>query len=211
MKGLFRLDGPLMTVMTQITDCIFLSLFFILGCFPVVTIGTSFASLYDAIFRGLRGNERNSWQRFFHTFRQNWKAGILTTLLFFILLGGLVYGMIQCWNNAVYGNISWMVFAGVALLGIAAAGILSILFPMLSRFDNTALGLLKNTVVLGLANLPRTVALGMINVCSALVCIKFVFPLFFLPGLAAWLGSFLIEPMFRPYMPTEEPLDEAAE
>lgn len=50
MKGLFRLDGPMMTVMTQITDCIFLSLFFILGCFPVVTIGASFASLCDSIF-----------------------------------------------------------------------------------------------------------------------------------------------------------------
>lgn len=211
MKGLFRLDGPLMTVMSQITDCIFLSLFFLLGCIPVVTIGTSFASLYDSVFRGMRRGEKNSWQRFFHTFRQNWKAGILPTVLFLILMYALGFGMIQCWNNAVYGNCSWMVFAAVALLGAAAAGILSILFPMLSRFENTAMGLLKNTLVLGLANLPRTVALGILNVCSAMVCVRFIFPLFFLPGLAALLGSFLIEPIFRPFMPEEDCFEEAAD
>jgi hypothetical protein len=30
-----------------------------------------------------------------------------------------------------------------------------------------------------------------------------VFPVFFLPGVAALLGSFLIEPMFKPYLPEE--------
>ena len=208
MKGLFRLDGPLMTVMTHITDCIFLSLFFILGCIPVVTIGTSLAALYDATFRGIRDGERNSWQRFLHTYRQNWKAGILPTLVFFAILIALGYGMIQIWNNAVYGNISWAVFAGLALLAVAFSGILSILFPMLSRFENSAAALIKNTIVLGLANLPKALVLGIIHVGTAFLCIKLVVPLFFMPALAALLSSFLIEPMFRPFMP-EDP-EEAA-
>ena len=212
MKGLFRLDGPLMTVMTQITDCIFLSLFFLLGCIPVLTIGTSFAALYDATFRGIRDGERNSWQRFLHTYRQNWKAGIVPTIVFLVLMIALCYGMIQCWNAAVYAQISWMVFAAIALLGVAVAGILSILFPMLSRFENTTAALVKNTLVLGLANLPKALVLGLINVITALLCIKFVFPVFFMPAVAALLGSFMIEPMFKPFMPEEtEDFEEAAE
>lgn len=94
MKGLFRLDGPLMTVMSQITDCIFLSLFFLRGCIPVVTTGTAFAALYDTAFRGIRDGEKNSWQRFLHTFRQNWKAGIVPTILFLLLMTAVGYGMI---------------------------------------------------------------------------------------------------------------------
>lgn len=213
MKGLFRLDGPLMTVMTQITDCIFLSLFFLLGCIPLVTTGTAFAALYDSVFRGLRDGEKNSWQRFLQTYRQNWKAGIIPTVVFAALFVALGYGMIQCWNAAVYEQISWMVFAGIALLAVSAVGVLSILFPMLSRFENTAAGLLKNTLVLGLANLPRALVLGLINVATAFLCIKFVFPVFFMPAVAALVGSFMIEPMFKPFMPEEEEevLEEAAD
>ena len=59
-------------------------------------------------------------------------------------------------------------------------------------------------VLLSLANLPRTLVLGILNAAVILLCIRFVFPAFFLPAFAALLGSYLIEPMFRPYLPEEE-------
>lgn len=215
-KNIFRLDSGLMIFMTQVTDCIFLSMFFLLGCVPIITVGTSFAALYDSVFRGFRDGEKNSWQRFLHAYRQNWKSGILPTILFLAATYGLGYGAIQAWNNAVYGNISWMLFAAIALLIVVAVGILSVLFPMLSRFENSLGALLKNTVALSLANLPRTLVLGILNAVSAAMCLYWIIPLFFLPALAALIGSLLIEPMFRPYMPeepeeTEEIFEEAAE
>lgn len=204
MKNLLKPDSGLMIVMSHITDCIFLSLFFLLGCVPVVTVGASAAAMYDAVYRGFREGEKNNWQRFFHSFRQNWKAGILPTLLFFAALGGLGYGMIQCWNAAVYEKISWGLFAGLAFVAVVLLGVLSVLFPMLSRFENSLGALVKNTVVLAIANLPRTVALGILNAISVFLCARFVIPLFFLPALAALIGSLFIEPMFRPYMPKKE-------
>ena len=211
-KSLFRPDSHLMIVMSQITDCIFLSLFFMLGCVPVLTVGASFAALYDATFRGFRDGEKNSWQRFLRTFRRNWASAIVPTLVFFLLGGLLCYGVIQCWNAAVYQQISWAVFAGIALLAMVAAGVLSVLFPMHSRFENSVGALLKNTLILSLANLPRTLALGILNAGSLLLCLRYIFPLFFLPALAALISSWLIEPMFRPFMPTktEEDPEEAA-
>lgn len=204
MRNLFKPDSGLMIFMTQVTDCIFLSLFFLMGCVPVVTTGASFAALYDSVYRGFRQGERNSWQRFLHVFRTNWKAGILPTLVFLAAMAGLCHGMIQCWNGAVYGRISWMLFAGLAFAAVVLVGILSVLFPMLSRFENSLGALLRNTVILALANLPRTVVLGVVNTAAALMCVRFVFPLFFLPALAALIGSLLIEPIFKPYMPSEE-------
>lgn len=210
-KSLFRPDSHLMIVMSQITDCIFLSLFFMLGCVPVVTVGASFAALYDAMCRGVRSGEKNTWQRFLHAYRENWKAGILPTLIFLAAAVGLGYGVIQCWNAAVHETISWGLFAGIALVATVVVGVLSVLFPMLSRFRNSFGALLKNTVVLALANLPRTLALGILNSVSLLLCLRFIIPLFFLPALAALLGSWLIEPMFRPFMPKEEISEEAAQ
>ena len=194
-------DNALMITMTQITDCIFLSLFWLIGCIPVVTMGASFAALYDATYRGFRQGEKHSWGRFLQVYQENWKASILPTLVF--LVGSSLLGktLIALWNSAVAGNLPWMVFSGAAFVGILVLGILSILFPVLSRFENSFLGLLKNTVFLAMANLPRTLALGFLNAMIVMLCAVFVIPLFFLPSLAALMGSLLIEPMFKPYMP----------
>lgn len=207
-QKLFNPENPLMITMTQITDCIFLSLFWLLGCVPVVTTGAAGAALYDACFRAYRQGEKHSWHRFFRVFRRNLWAGILPSL---VLWGGLYaggWGMIALWNGAAVGRISWMLFSAGGLVGILAVGILSVLFPMLSRFENSFSMLLKNTLFLSLANLPRTLALGALNAGCGYVCIRFVFPLFFVPALSALIGSFLIEPMFRPYM--DSPDESAA-
>lgn len=196
-------DNALMITMTQITDCIFLSIFWLLGCIPVVTIGTSFAALYDATYRGFRRGEKHCWGRFLQVYRDNWKAGILPTVVFLAAAAALTKVLVGLWNTAVMGNLPWMVFSGAAFVGVLVVGILSVLFPMLSRFENPFPVLLKNTVFLSLANLPRTLALGLLNAMAVMLCAVYVMPLFFLPSLAALIGSLLIEPMFKPFMPAE--------
>lgn len=203
-RNLFSPDSALMLTMTQITDCIFLSLFWVLGCFPVVTIGASFAALYDASFRAFRKGEKNSWQRFLKVYAENWRGSILPTVVFLIVAAAGGWGMIRLWNAAAAGSLPWMAFSGTALVGILVLGTLSVLFPVLSRFENSLSGLLKNTVLLALANLPRTLCLGVLNAAAVYLCVRYVFPVFFLPSLAALLGSLLIEPMFRPFMNMEE-------
>ncbi|MDO5546725.1 MAG: YesL family protein [Eubacteriales bacterium] len=202
-RNLLNPEGGLMITMGQLTDCIFLSLFWLLGCFPIVTIGTSCAALYDAAYRGFRKGDKHSWQRFWQVFKENWKAGLVPTVLFLVLLCLLGKVMIFVWNAAATGALSWMVFSGAAFLGVTALGILSLTFPVLSRFENSLGGLLKNTLLLALANLPRTIGLGIVSTAAVFLCARFVFPLFFLPALAALVDSLLVEPMFKPFMPQE--------
>ena len=197
-------DNALMITMTQITDCIFLSLFFLIGCVPVVTIGASFAALYDATFRGFRKGDKHCWGRFLQVYKTNWKASVVPTLVFLFCISALTKTLIALWNSAVAGNIGWMLFSGLTFVGVLVIGILSVLFPLLSRFENSLSGLLKNTVFLAMANMPRTLALGLLNTVSGLLCAFYVLPLFFLPSLAALIGSLFLEPMFKPYMPSED-------
>ena len=209
LRNLLRPDSGLMIAMTQITDCIFLSLFWILGCVPVVTVGTACAALYDAVYRGFRQGDRHPWQRFWQVFRQNWKAGLVPSLLLLVLFSLLAKAMISVWNAAAAGLISWMLFSAAAFLAVTALGILSLAFPVLSRFENSLPGLLKNTLLLALANLPRTVLLGLFNTAAILLCGRFVFPLFFLPALTALLSTLAVEPMFRPVLEPESSEPEA--
>lgn len=209
-RNLFKPDSGLMITMSQITDCIFLSLFFFLGCVPVVTAGASLTALYDAVFHAFRKGDKHSWQRFFSSFRTNLKGSLLPNLLFLAVLAAAGWGVIQLWNGAVGGSVSWALFAAGAFLAAVVLGILSVLFPMLSRFENPTAVLLKNTLFLSLANLPRTLCLGLLNAASLLLCVRYVVPLFFLPALAALTGTLFIEPMFKPYLPEEPASSEDA-
>ena len=203
-RNIFNPDTPLMITLTQITDCIFLSLLWLLCCFPVITLGASSAALYDSVFRAYRQGEKNSWSRFFKVFKDNFKASLLPTVLFLVLFGLLVKALIALWNAAVFGSISWTLFAAAGLVGMLALGILGLIFPVLSRFENGFFALVKNTLFLGLANLPRTLGLGLLYAASIMLCAKLVVPLFFLPALMSLISTLLVEPMFKPFMPEEE-------
>lgn len=203
-RNLFNPENSLMITLSQITDCIFLSLFWLFGCFPLVTAGAASAALYDTVYRRFRLGEQKSWGRFISVFLRDLVSGLIPSVLFLSALWFGGKGMIALWNAAVDGSLSWMVFAGIAFLAVTALGILSVLFPLLSRFRNSLPILLKNTVLLALANLPRTIALGLLNTVTGWLCIRYVYPLFFLPALSALISTFLLEPMFRPYLTPAE-------
>ena len=210
-KNLFNPENALMTTMAQVTDCIFLSLFWVLCSFPLITIGPASAALYDAVYYGYRRKDKHPWSRFFLSFKSNLKTGILPGILYLAVfcLGG--WGLIQIWNAAVWEKVSFAAFSAAAFVVLLLLGIISILFPMLSRFNNSLWGLLRNTVLIGIVNLPRTLGLGLVNAISILLCVKFVFPLFFLPALANLINTLFLEPMFKPYMPKEEVMEVAEE
>lgn len=203
-QKLFNPDHPLMITMSQIADCVFLSLFWLLGSIPLVTVGAASAALYDASFRAYRRGERQSWQRFFRVYRRELKAGILPSLVFWAVLCGAGAGLMALWNSAAAGELFWVTVPVGTVAGVLVMGILSVLFPMLSRFENPFPTLMKNTLLLSLANLPRTLALGALNILWGYVSLKYIFPVYFLPALAALIDSLLIEPMFRPYLNEEE-------
>lgn len=203
-RSIFNPDNALMITVTQITDCIFLSLFWLLGCFPVVTAGAATAALYDSVWRGFRKRDKHTWTRFLHSFRQNLKPSLIPTVL--ILVAACVLGriLIRTWNGAVYGTVSWGIFAAAAFVAMFLVGIGSILFPQLSRFENSTAALLANTFRLGLAHMPLTLGLGLVNVVTAFLCVRYVVPVCFLPALAALISTLFIEPMFKPYMPEND-------
>ena len=203
-KKLFNPDNALMITISQVTDCIFLSLFWVLCSFPVFTIGASSAALYDAVYYGFRQGDKHSWGRFFRSFKCNLKSSILPALVYLAVFCAGGWILIQIWNAAVWEQVSFAMFSCAAFIVMLLLGILSVMFPMLSRFNNSLGGLLRNTVLLALANLPRTLGLGFVNAVSILLCVRFVFPLFFLPALANLINTLFLEPMFKPYMEEDE-------
>ena len=202
-QKIFNPDNALMITFAQIGDCVFLSLFWVLCCFPVLTMGAATTAMYDAVVHTFLRGDKYSWHRFLKTFRVHLRPALAPTAVFLPVFALWGWGMIQIWNRAVWGQISWMAFSVGAFVGVLVLGILSVMFPLLSRFETGTAQLFSNTVRLGLAHLPRTLALAMVNAVTIFLCVRYVFPLFFLPALASLICTLFLEPMFKPFMPEE--------
>lgn len=201
-RSIFNPENDFWVVVGWITDVLFLSIFWLLGCAPVVTIGASTAALYDAAYRIFRRKEKRGWIRFWQTYIRNLKSSILPNILYLALLLGVGSVLINLWNSAVAGG-SWLLFAAAAVIGLVVFGALCLVFPVLSRFESGALQLLGNSFRLAMANLPRTVAIAVICGAAGWLCLRFILPLVIAPALAAVLVSFFIEPILKPYLPED--------
>lgn len=200
----FHPDSGLMITLSQISDVIFMSLFYIVCSVPLITLGASTAALYDGTFRGIRQNMSKSFFRYFETFKKNFRPGLIPGLLFAVGMAGVLAAARALWNAYALGQLGAAAFGALAVLAVIVLGLLELMLPMLSRFELTTGQLLRNTLLMGLAHVPLTLLLGVIHGAGILCCLFFVWPVFFIPGLCALLGSFCIEPMFKPYLPREE-------
>ncbi len=194
-------ENGLMIVLTQITDTIFLSFFWLASCLLIVTAGPGTAALYDAVVHCFRGGEENPWRRFATSFRRNLRVGIPAAAAVLAVGFAEYCGMIWIWNGAAAGKISWVIFSAAAFVCFVTVGVLALVFPLLSRFETTLRQLLGNTLRLAMANLPWTLGLSALHTVSAFLCVRYVIPLLFLPSMCMFFSSFLVEPILKPYMP----------
>ena len=78
---IFSFEGGLMRSISKFTDCICLSIMFLLCCIPVITIGTALSSLYYAIYKVVRHDRGYIFQEYVSAFRDNFKQTVPVWLL----------------------------------------------------------------------------------------------------------------------------------
>lgn len=54
----WAIDSPVMRVLGRLGDIIILNMIFVVGCIPVITIGTSLSALYAVAMKMARGEDR---------------------------------------------------------------------------------------------------------------------------------------------------------
>ena len=107
-----------------------LSLMWALCSIPLVTLGPATAALYDAAVKILRrGEAGNIYQRFFHSFRLNFKVGALTSLAV-LAAAVLLYGLGNfLYRLALTGKAGVVLYYAYLLLLLLPIGMISYLFP----------------------------------------------------------------------------------
>lgn len=203
MRNLFDPDAFLWRWCSRILDVMVLSTLWFFCSLPVVTIGPASAALYDAAVHGIRRDEPGAYARFFRTFRRELKTGCLASLLWEAAIAALLWGSSLIGRTIQDPGPVLAATAVFAALLFFALGVISWMFPLLSRFEFSFKGLNRTAWQFFIVHLPSSLLLVVLLAGCAWACFKFFFPIFFLPCTEALAASLPIERAFRKHMPPE--------
>lgn len=232
-KG-FSPDNAVFTFINKIVDMVWLSvlwtlislpLFFgvilfmfgfeqvgllILVILPIgsITIGPASAALYYAIVKVIRRERGYATKCFFHSLKQNFKYGALSSMLYGLFTAILIVDFVLA--PAYMPNEEMIGIMNGVLICVAAIGlfVLTWLNPVLSRFTVKLKDLFKYSMLISMRSLIRTIIMAAFWGGSAYLFywismntdqgfgIVLLLPIFY-PAVSALLRSFIIEPVFK--------------
>ena len=171
MNNLFQPNSWPIRFLTRVCDLIILNVLALIFCATIVCSGAAITALYSVTLRMMRKEEGFIVKGFFRAFRSSFIPSVPATILLFVDV--LLFAVL---HHALYAEV--LVFSPniFVLLSIVAAFLtvlLSYLFPLLARYDNTFLRQLGNAGRLALANLPVSCLLLAVNLLPLLVSMFF--------------------------------------
>lgn len=181
MKRLFDMDNPVMRALSVAADLLVLNLLTLLCSLPILTAGAAFTALNDVIIHIVRQEEGYIVKPFFRSFAGNFKKG---TVLGILLLAAAVFLYFDYLAALVYIP---PLRAGIAAIAVIVLAVAMYAFPLLSRYENTLGGTLKNAATLSVGYFPRTLAMAAFAVgfwALALRFIRYGAPLLMMFGLS---------------------------
>ena len=200
---MFHPDSFLIRFLTKVCDLLFLNIVFVLSCATVVFSGAAVTSLYTVTMKMIRGRDYTPMKGFLRGLRENFLASFPATILLFVDVT-----LLAVLRSTLYAETLLMpptLFVLLAIITVFLTALLSWLFPLLARFENTFSRHLGNAVRLALANLPVTFLITVVNFLPVLLClllpvsmgVVFAFWLLFGFGAGAWVNSFYLNRIFE--------------
>lgn len=200
---MFHPDSWLIRFLTGVCDLLFLNIALVLSCCTVVFSGAGFTALYSVTLRMMRGQDCDPIKDFLRALRENFLTSSFAAIL---LLGDVT--LLAVLRSALYADTLLMppvIFVLLTILAVFLTALLSYLFPLLARYENTLFCHLSNAVRLALANLPVTILITAVNLLPLLLgvfipaSIGVVFAFWLLFGFAAgaWINSFYLNRIFE--------------
>lgn len=199
MNKLFDNEGPLMSFLSKLADLVWLNILTIIFCIPIITAGASLAAMYTVTIKMVNKEEGYISKNFFQAFKKNFKQA--TVIWIGVMLASILF----------YGDYRIVTYSGIAFpkaLPIALTAVLLLMyctylyvFPVLSRYDNTIKNTIKNSFLLSISNLPRTLLIIAIHLVLpvAVYFSQALLPIMFLMGLTlpAYASSVLFVGIFK--------------
>lgn len=211
LESLFNPENAFMCFINKIIDLVVLSILWTLCSAPLVTMGAASAALYYAVTKSVRCQRGHAAKEFWRAFKSNLKRGILFELVWaalaFMMLVTDVPLVTTFLDTGKVQNVFLLIlFAVKAVLLIGAA---CWYYPMISRFEQGVWKTAEAAVFTMLRHTLRSILVILLTVFAVSLLVAEPLLLAIVPGVSAWLLSFLQEPVFRAlYDSAEVPEDD---
>lgn len=188
-----------MQALGKMADLMWLNLLTLICCIPIVTAGAALTAMNYMALKIVRNEECYITRGFFKSFRQNFKQATLIWLLIVFVVAVLVGDFVIM----RYSGLSFPKFLQIVIIaiGILFAFMVTFVFPVLAKFDNTVRRTIKNAFLMSIMQFPKTILMIILYVIPPVVFVYFpqAIPVVFLFGLSlpAWLSAKLYNKFFQ--------------
>lgn len=201
MLGIFSYDGKIMSLVSKITDCIVLSVFWIATALPIFTIGVSTTALYYAVEKSIIHDREPAWKAFFYGFKSNFKQ---STASWLVLLAVLILGTADCVLLNQYGaDVPLAEVSGVVVRSLLIAVVLwaLVLLPYIARFTDSMGTSMKKSAAIMIANFGWAALLLMIFAAAIIVTMMLPAMICVSPVMYTMIANLILERIFKKYAP----------
>lgn len=167
MGQLFKIDSPIMRLLSHVADLVALNLIWLVCCLPVVTIGPACTAMCYTARRIAAGEAPVIMKTFFWAFRENFKQslGIFLILLLPLCLAASYLLMAVSGGLDHIPALKYLCYLSMVIVSVVC----SYVYPLLAHFDNTVGNTLKNAFLLPLANPFLALVVTALNLLPVLV------------------------------------------
>lgn len=162
MDNLFEYDNKFFEVLGKITDIIILNLLCIISCLPIITIGASVTATYFVALQMVRNEETYIIREFIKRFKENF---IFSTKVWsIILIIGLVLSFDFYISRLILNEYMRITLQFIlTIVSIIFIFLLTYVFPIISKFENTIKNTMINSILISIQHLPKTIFMVFIN------------------------------------------------
>jgi uncharacterized membrane protein YesL len=154
--NIFSMDSVFYRFISKLGDLMVLNILFLICCLPVFTIGASATALYSMLLKQVRNESGYVARGFIQAFKENFKQ---STIIWVIMAAiGCIFYFDILLSDAMGGTLGSTLKVVFLFLGILYLSVLSYVFSLLSRFENTIWNTLKNAFWMAVGYLPLTVS-----------------------------------------------------
>lgn len=212
MNNFLNPDNKFFSFMGKAFDMVVLNVIWLILCIPVITIVPATTAMYYAIVKVVRRERSYAIKEFFRSFKRNFKQGAIYSLMLvaavFVMYIDFRYAFLLAQQGESTGSTFFGVFLIISLLICA---VFTFLCPVLSRFDMKFGGILKTAFYMSTRHILTTLVLIALMLAVLLGSYVLLPGMFFLPAIGTLLASFLIERVFKRYMPAKTERNEEEE
>ncbi|MBR5417981.1 MAG: YesL family protein [Clostridiales bacterium] len=170
MNGAFNSDNPMMRLLTNFFNLMFVNILFVFTCIPIVTIGPSLCALYKVCLTIVGGEDTEVFKTYFKEFKASFWKGL--GLWMIVLVAGGFFGfelyVIYFKGELLSGDFSFLQYP-VWIMLLLVLQIFLYGFALLASFENTLKKTIVNSLLLSIKNFTTTIMLVVIWIFCAFI------------------------------------------